>query len=100
LVQNTKIGKYIQDSHKYTKWANNIPPSSIARPYKIYPNRDFWFENMPSGNPGATVNGVKGFHLSLRNGFNQGDKMSLWKFRPKFRRNHFWSKFHNELLVA
>jgi hypothetical protein len=21
------------------------------RPSKIYPNRDFWFENIPSGNP-------------------------------------------------
>jgi hypothetical protein len=26
--------------------------SSIARPPKIYPNWDFWFENKPSGNPG------------------------------------------------
>jgi hypothetical protein len=22
------------------------------RPFKIYPNLDFWFENKPSGNPG------------------------------------------------
>jgi hypothetical protein len=29
-----------------------MPTSSIARPYKIYPNLDFWFENKPSGNPG------------------------------------------------
>jgi hypothetical protein len=28
-----------------------MPTSSIARPSKIYPNPDFWFENMPSGNP-------------------------------------------------
>jgi hypothetical protein len=27
-------------------------PSSISRPSKIYPNWDFWFENMPSGNTG------------------------------------------------
>jgi hypothetical protein len=26
--------------------------SSVARPSKIYPNLDFWFENKPSGNPG------------------------------------------------
>jgi hypothetical protein len=26
---------------------------SIARPFKIYPNLDFRFENMPSGNPAA-----------------------------------------------
>jgi hypothetical protein len=24
--------------------------SSIARPSKVYPNWDFWFENKPSGN--------------------------------------------------
>jgi hypothetical protein len=24
---------------------------SISRPSKIYPNWDFWFENIPSGNP-------------------------------------------------
>jgi hypothetical protein len=29
----------------------NITTSSIARPSKIYPNLDVWFENMPSGNP-------------------------------------------------
>jgi hypothetical protein len=29
----------------------NIPTSSSARPSKIFPNWDFWFENMPSGNP-------------------------------------------------
>jgi hypothetical protein len=40
---------------KYTKWPQNIPNGHkiyiIARPSKIYPNWDFWFENMPSGNP-------------------------------------------------
>jgi hypothetical protein len=35
--------------------AKNIPTSSIASPSKIYPNMDFWFENMPSGNPGVDV---------------------------------------------
>jgi hypothetical protein len=29
------------------------PTSSIARPSKIYPNWNFWFENAPSGNPGV-----------------------------------------------
>jgi hypothetical protein len=29
-----------------------IPTSSIVRPSKSYPNKDFWYENMPSGNPG------------------------------------------------
>jgi hypothetical protein len=39
---------------KYTIWTQNrlnghkiyLPTSSIARPSKIFPNRDFWFENM------------------------------------------------------
>jgi hypothetical protein len=31
----------------------NIPTSSIVRPSKIYPYWDFWYENKPSGNPGA-----------------------------------------------
>jgi hypothetical protein len=35
---------------------HNKPTSSIARPFKIYPNRDFWFENMPSGNPDTYKN--------------------------------------------
>jgi hypothetical protein len=36
---------------KYTKWPYNIPTSSIARLFKIYPNWDFGFENIPSGKP-------------------------------------------------
>jgi hypothetical protein len=57
LVQNTKTGKYIPNDHKDTKWpenipngryidqmAINIPTSSIARPSKIDPNWDFWFQ--------------------------------------------------------
>jgi hypothetical protein len=30
--------------------ARKIPILYIPRPSKIYPNRDFWFENKPSGN--------------------------------------------------
>jgi hypothetical protein len=33
----------------------NISTSPIERPYKIYQNLDFWFENRPSGNPVAGV---------------------------------------------
>jgi hypothetical protein len=47
-LQYTK-GQYV----KYFKWQQNIPTSSIPRPSKIYPNLDFWFENMPSGNHGS-----------------------------------------------
>jgi hypothetical protein len=43
---------------KYTNWQQNrpnghknLPTSFIARLSKIYPNWDFWFENIPSGNP-------------------------------------------------
>jgi hypothetical protein len=36
---------------KLDKVAIKIPTSSIAKPFQIYPNWDFWFENMPSGNP-------------------------------------------------
>jgi hypothetical protein len=38
---------------KYTNILHKIPiPTfSIARPYKIYPNWDFWFENKSSGIP-------------------------------------------------
>jgi hypothetical protein len=34
---------------KYSKWPQNI--LSFPRHSKIYPNIDFWFENIPSGNP-------------------------------------------------
>jgi hypothetical protein len=30
-----------------------ITTFSIPRPSKMYPNRNFWFENKPSGNPDA-----------------------------------------------
>jgi hypothetical protein len=37
---------------KQTRWPFNIPTFSTARPSKIYLNRNFWFENIPSGNAG------------------------------------------------
>jgi hypothetical protein len=50
--------KIYQMSIKYTalqqnipKGPLNIPTTSIARPSKIYPNLDYWFENIPSGDP-------------------------------------------------
>jgi hypothetical protein len=43
-------------SVKYTQKPLHIPTSSIASPSKIYPNYDFWLENMPSGNPGMASN--------------------------------------------
>jgi hypothetical protein len=47
----TKIYKIDQMAVKQTEWPLNKPTSSIARPSKIYPKWDIWFENMPSGNP-------------------------------------------------
>jgi hypothetical protein len=36
----------------------NLPTFFFPRPSKIYQNLDFWFENIPSGNPGRKyVNG-------------------------------------------
>jgi hypothetical protein len=37
--------KIYQMAVRYTKWPLNRPPPSFSRPSKIYPNRDFWFEN-------------------------------------------------------
>jgi hypothetical protein len=37
----------------YSKWQLHIPTFSIPWPPKIYPNWDFWFEKLPSGNPEA-----------------------------------------------
>jgi hypothetical protein len=44
----TKCTKY----RKIDKFTRTIKISSFARPSKIYPNRDFNFQNIPSGNPG------------------------------------------------
>jgi hypothetical protein len=44
---------------------------SIARPFKIYPNWDFWFENIPSSNAagharknGKTFNRIENYKFS------------------------------------
>jgi hypothetical protein len=44
---------------KSTKWTQNIPTSSIARHSKIFPNMDFWLENIPSGNPAPSHTAFK-----------------------------------------
>jgi hypothetical protein len=53
---------YIVPKHeKYTKLLHNIPNGhkigistfSIPSPAKNYPNWDFWFGKIPSGNPGG-----------------------------------------------
>jgi hypothetical protein len=37
---------------KKTHWPLNLTTSFIAIRAKIYPILEFWFENIPSGNPG------------------------------------------------
>jgi hypothetical protein len=36
---------------KRSEWPLNIPTMTIPRLFKTFPNWDFWFENIPSGNP-------------------------------------------------
>jgi hypothetical protein len=36
---------------KYYKWPKNTRTFSIPKPSKIYPNKDFWFGNIPPSNP-------------------------------------------------
>jgi hypothetical protein len=55
---------------KYTKWTEILPnehATFVARPSKIYPNCDFWFENKPSGNPaeGRSAGAIKRVHSNL-----------------------------------
>jgi hypothetical protein len=67
-VQHTKTGKTYQIAIKYNKWPqiavkqtkfpNKEPTTSIAKPSKVDPNRNFWFENMPPGNPGPRSRAV------------------------------------------
>jgi hypothetical protein len=59
-TQYTKIGENIANYHNIAKWPYNQPNDrkifryfSFQRPFKIYPNWDFWFENKPSGNLGV-----------------------------------------------
>jgi hypothetical protein len=39
--------------------AMNIPTFPLTRPSNIYPNWDFWFENIPSGNPASNFRAFK-----------------------------------------
>jgi hypothetical protein len=38
---------------KYNNRTRNIPTLSGPTPSKIYPYWDFWYEKIPSGNPGT-----------------------------------------------
>jgi hypothetical protein len=39
------------------KYSKIHPHFSIARPAKIYPNWNFWNQNIPSGNPALALRG-------------------------------------------
>jgi hypothetical protein len=64
LVQHTKTGKNIPNNPKYNKWSQNILNGRKIDQMSIkytnifhcmtvqnLPNWDFWFENLPAGNP-------------------------------------------------
>jgi hypothetical protein len=51
--------RIFQMAVKYSKWPYNIPTFPILRPSKICPNLDFWFENIPFGNPGLKLRTVE-----------------------------------------
>jgi hypothetical protein len=61
------------NTRNYTKWTWNMPTSSTSRPSRMYPNLDFWFENIPSGNPAS-------FRLHTPN-----PKRAGWSDRTNFR---------------
>jgi hypothetical protein len=47
--------------YKIYQMTINIPEFSLPMHSKIYPNWDFWYENIPSGNPGKWVENVQVF---------------------------------------
>jgi hypothetical protein len=92
-IQPTKTLINIPNNHKVYLWLQNISnglkiDQMILKytnifhrkpPPKIYPSLDFWFEDMPSGNPGvsvtATVIGKTGqLHNTRRNDWKRWKK--------------------------
>jgi hypothetical protein len=67
-----KLGKIVTNENKtyqmvikHPKCPYNISSGhkiyqrlSKQKPFKIYPNCDFWFENKPSGNPAAELGSI------------------------------------------
>jgi hypothetical protein len=64
LNYHIAIPRMYQMAVIYSKWHTNL---SIPKPCKMYPNWDFWFENIPSGNP-AVHSRSKQIGFYLRNG--------------------------------
>jgi hypothetical protein len=48
---------------------------SITRPSKIYRNRDFWFENKPSGNPGNPA--AEMHYVKVHSNFEPGASLEI-----------------------
>jgi predicted secreted protein len=55
IPKQGKIYQNYQTTITHAKWPKNIQIFSIPRPSKIYLNWDFWFENIPSGNPDTYI---------------------------------------------
>jgi hypothetical protein len=78
LTHNITNGlKMYQMAVKYSKWPENKPAFSIPRPFKIYLNRDFWFENIASGNPVLSSKVI--FNGRFLNGFQVENFCSSWE---------------------
>jgi hypothetical protein len=79
--------KNILHGHKIYQMATKYTNISIARPFKIYPNWNVWFLNIPSGNP-ASEKLIFGFCKNLSS--RRTDVISFWnKFDFKF---VFWQQ--------
>jgi hypothetical protein len=55
IIKHTQWQPNIPNCLKYSKWPQNESTNPIARPSKIYPNLDFWFENISSGNHALSI---------------------------------------------
>jgi hypothetical protein len=64
----------------YSKWPPTILNIFIPRPSKIYPNLDFWFENLPSGNRDLKSRlKLRKTNLFPKNAFRQGCQMAYFQ---------------------
>jgi hypothetical protein len=81
----------------YSKRPKNLPTFSISRLSKIYPDRDFWFENIPSGNLGCQTDGTHQNYktiIVIPTSYERVDFTS-----PRFGPNFYPKVMDNNLLV-
>jgi hypothetical protein len=50
-IKCTKLPQHIPNDFQIYQMAKKFSKFFIARLSKMYENRDFWYENIPSGNP-------------------------------------------------